>query len=261
MNPYKTKTGIGQKVINGLLIAGVALTLAATITVGVSQKDNIKAALNGMLGDNERVTFTQTLSPSHFLLQKDAMVTLSAGVLTVKGYENQAYESVNVLIYDPDFSPLLKSGVHYAIFAQAVGFTTGDEEAFLELCYGNPAQLLYTIMPEGAKPNVWSDFEGDVCLSQDSRLNFNTLVCNAKCSGAFRNFQCIDLSGLGLVGSRLEYERLCVWKKLAGTEYFEGDKTFTKGQIKAAIADYEKEQDALNASVAARSAAASSAAA
>ena len=48
MNPYKTKTGIGQKVINGLLIAGVALTLAATITVGVSQKDNIKAALNGM---------------------------------------------------------------------------------------------------------------------------------------------------------------------------------------------------------------------
>jgi len=260
MNPYKTKTGIGQKVINGLLIAGVALTLAATITVGVAQKDSIKAAVNGMLGDNEKVAFTN-LDKKADLYSDDSHVVVKDGVFTLT---NNTAAEIKAIIY----SGPKKDGISNLVYTALTFCALDSLDSAIYASSGpgfyiKPAEKINVPVSVSGISKIFPGNTNTFTLYGGASFTYGAspvrLSCPAGASAYVKDLMTVDLAPLGYVNDAKAAG--AVWEKLNEGQYFEGDKTFTKGQIKAAIADYDEEQAALKASVAASSAAASSAAA
>lgn len=248
MNPYvQKKAGAGQRVVNGVLIALAALACVGVAAVGVADRNAISAVYNGILGDNEKVTFSQSLSPSHILVPSAfaGVVSCSDGVVNLKNAGSTNFSTPSVS-YDRGYSPVLSPSRFYLFSYDVVGFTTGDEEVSLSVGVYDDASVfknVVDVMPEGAKPNVWQQRFVDV-FPAVGRFGLRDLFCKASSSGAIRNLMLVDVTSLGLLSEVQSKERCAVWGKLAGTEYFEGDKAFTKGEIRKAVADYEAEQAA-----------------
>lgn len=253
MNPYSNskKAGAGQKIVNGVIVVLLLAVAAGVTAVAVAQKNQIAGAVNGMLGDNEKVTFTQSLKVSD-LKASDANGSFDNGVFTV---ENASGTSKKVGAFTVSyFQP------HRFFFSSFKAVSTKALGSGVYLS-GGPGEYFAVT----SELNVWKTISGsynDYRNYDDSFTNsfaFPSLGNYSSLSSKgffaapgdvakFKDFMFVDLSPLGLHDSS---EAFSVWAKLAGADYFEGDKTFTKGQIKKAIADWEAEQKALAASAAA----------
>ena len=208
-----------------------------------------------MLGDNEKVTFVQELKAAD--LKTEGITDLKDGVLTLKSTSSPGgpAELIDLISTSHNGATFFYRSSEI-VSTKVAGAFFGDNAGNFRCTLGEPT----------AEVNVWKVCSAVANKSATNGLPSYTVslslgtvvsvpagdVCKV------RNSMFVDIRGLGVSDT---VEAKAVWEKLNKYEYFEGEKSFTKGQIKAAIADYEKEQAALKASVAAGSAAASSAAA
>lgn len=251
MNPYNQKPRRGQIVVNAILITLAAVAAAGAVTLAVTQRKQIAENVNGMLGDNEKVTFTQIIKKEAYGLHSGSNVrwnaTLKDGVFSLDNTAGTASLPVNKdTVYSNIFFETASHDMNgYAIYYFSL-------KALSTKVLGSKAGLMLCNQPLDAKPaelNVWT-MASSCVVNSSGYASYYLQGTNAAAGDLlkFGDFQIVNVSSLGLWDTS---EACAVFDKLTKGEYFEGDKTFTKGEIKKAIADYEAEQKALASSAAA----------
>lgn len=256
----------------GTALGFMAIGAAAGIALNYS---SIASTVNGWMGDGEKVTFTQIVKAADIkqLSAKSiewkngtyygspsaadgTLTSIEKGAITVdaKNFVAGISETnAGGYSYDLGTNPFLHTGsfsLNY--YSYEILSTKAVGSAICSVTnYDPPAEGGFETAPTDTL-NVWKRVDR---ASVDSFLNYPTVYVAAKATDVVqaKNFMIVDIAGLGITDKTEANE---VFKSLIKDDYFEGDKSFTKGEIKKAIADYEDAQKAIASSAASTSSAA-----
>lgn len=249
-----------RSITNLLLGLGIAfMVLGAGAGIALNYK-SIASTVNGWMGDAQKVTFTN-LDKKADLYSGDSHVVVKDGVFTLA---NNTAAEIRAYIYSSPKNPGTLFSVYTALTFCALdsldsAITGSMAEPFKPAAKINVPVTVSGVSKVYFQGNSFCLYGGDSFINGSSAIS---LLCPAGASAYVKDLMTVDLAPLGY--SNDVKAAASVWEKLNKGEYFEGDKTFTKGEIKKAISDYEADQKAAStsaASTASASAAASSKAA
>jgi len=243
-----------KRSLTNLLLGVVIFGMVAGAGVGIALNyKSVASTVNGWMGDAQKVTFTQIVKKANYgfnasytgiewnATEKDGVFTIdnSAGTTAMAVY-GTGYRGGSVYF---------EKGAHdlngFAIYYFSVKALSTKVVGSSVITYLGPNS---TFSCTTSELNVWK--KASTCvLNVSGYFSYYDMGTKALAGDVlkFGDYQLVDLSPLGLWNVS---EACAVFEKLTKGEYFEGDKTFTKGEIKKAISDYEAEQKAASTSVA-----------
>lgn len=240
-------------VLLSVVLGGMALGAIAGIALNWKA---LNTGLNGLLGDGERVTFTQIVKKENYLISPNAITptanyTLKDGVYTIDNSAGSADKYVygsayagKPVYFESESHDLTGFGIYY-VSVEAKSEKINGSKAGVQCYDGSASAASFSVAT--TKVNVWEKASGVVVVNQV--LSYKLSTEDTKAVGGdvldYSGFQIVNIRGLGIYDTT---EAAAVWESLTKGEYFEGSTFFTKGEIKKAAADWEAAQKALASS-------------
>lgn len=248
MNPNIRKVDKKKSAVIGCLCA-LAVVLAAGTAYGIVKSgadwDPLEYARTFVAGDYEKVSFEQVVKKKNYQAVFSSSSygfngTLKDGVYTVDNtggsankffYTGSSY-SGQTFIFDKEIHDMSGFGVWYCSYTERSEKVAGSKAGF---ALGNNTKPTSAV-------NVWETYS-EVRAGSSYSFMFDVPGSYAVPGDVFdvTDITLVNISALGIF---VPAEAKAVWEDLTDKGYFEGEKSFTKGEIKKAIADYEDAQAA-----------------